>query len=241
MREEEKERLLGLYQYLHSRAHNSSRPLKNIYFTGPRENLLAWVRAVFSVWVTPTLRPRVAEQGWWHKAAPALCSPGQPQTHACSFRGFLCQGAAGQPLRVPCCHPVPCLGAPGPAHGGPCGTSPLQGCAGACPSPFLHPGHQRLRALHMLQSPGHQGGRHQRCQQAHEVDPQGGRPTLHPHAPDVLTGISQGTEPTGAPRCRAARPLGRHGLGAGGEGTVGPREHGETHPWDCEPWVWEMG
>lgn len=46
VREEEKERLLGLYQYLHSRAHNSSCPLKNIYFTGPRENLLAWVRAV---------------------------------------------------------------------------------------------------------------------------------------------------------------------------------------------------
>lgn len=54
VREEEKERLLGLYQYLHSRAHNSSRPLKNIYFTGPRENLLAWVRAVFRVGVTPT-------------------------------------------------------------------------------------------------------------------------------------------------------------------------------------------
>lgn len=42
--EEEKERLLGLYQYLHSRAHNSSRPLKNIYYTGSKENLLAWVR-----------------------------------------------------------------------------------------------------------------------------------------------------------------------------------------------------
>lgn len=54
VREEEKERLLGLYQYLHSRAHNSSRPLKNIYFTGPRENLLAWVRAVFRVGMTPT-------------------------------------------------------------------------------------------------------------------------------------------------------------------------------------------
>lgn len=53
VREEEKERLLGLYQYLHSRAHNSSRPLKNIYFTGPRENLLAWVRAVCRVWVSP--------------------------------------------------------------------------------------------------------------------------------------------------------------------------------------------
>lgn len=54
VREEEKERLLGLYQYLHSRAHNSSRPLKNIYFTGPRENLLAWVRAVFRVGMTLT-------------------------------------------------------------------------------------------------------------------------------------------------------------------------------------------
>ncbi|XP_039337864.1 vacuolar fusion protein MON1 homolog A isoform X3 [Mauremys reevesii] len=41
--EEEKQRLLELYQYLHSRAHNSSRPLKNIYFTGPSENLLAWL------------------------------------------------------------------------------------------------------------------------------------------------------------------------------------------------------
>lgn len=42
--EEEQERLLGLYQYLHSRAHNASRPLKTIYYTGPNENLLAWVR-----------------------------------------------------------------------------------------------------------------------------------------------------------------------------------------------------
>ncbi|KAL8212265.1 UNVERIFIED_CONTAM: Vacuolar fusion protein MON1 A [Gekko kuhli] len=42
--EEEKERLLGLYQYLHSRAHNSSRPLTNIYYSGSHENLLAWVR-----------------------------------------------------------------------------------------------------------------------------------------------------------------------------------------------------
>lgn len=42
--EEEQERLLGLYQYLHSRAHNASRPLKTIYYTGPNENLLTWVR-----------------------------------------------------------------------------------------------------------------------------------------------------------------------------------------------------
>nr|XP_010306775.1 PREDICTED: vacuolar fusion protein MON1 homolog A [Balearica regulorum gibbericeps] len=51
VREEEKERLLGLYQYLHSRAHNSSRPLKNIYFTGPRENLLAWVTSAFELYI----------------------------------------------------------------------------------------------------------------------------------------------------------------------------------------------
>lgn len=44
--EEEKERLLGLYQYLHSRAHNSSHPLSNIYYTGSNENLLAWVRVL---------------------------------------------------------------------------------------------------------------------------------------------------------------------------------------------------
>lgn len=45
--EEEKERLLELYQYLHSRAHNSSRPLINIYYAGSNENLLAWVRIYF--------------------------------------------------------------------------------------------------------------------------------------------------------------------------------------------------
>ncbi|XP_053891824.1 vacuolar fusion protein MON1 homolog A isoform X1 [Malaclemys terrapin pileata] len=49
--EEEKQRLLELYQYLHSRAHNSSRPLKNIYFTGPSENLLAWVTSAFELYV----------------------------------------------------------------------------------------------------------------------------------------------------------------------------------------------
>uniref|UniRef100_A0ABM5FKM0 Vacuolar fusion protein MON1 homolog n=1 Tax=Pogona vitticeps TaxID=103695 RepID=A0ABM5FKM0_9SAUR len=49
--EEEKERLLGLYQYLHSRAHNSSRPLSNIYYTGSNENLLAWVTSAFELYV----------------------------------------------------------------------------------------------------------------------------------------------------------------------------------------------
>uniref|UniRef100_K7G3G9 Vacuolar fusion protein MON1 homolog n=1 Tax=Pelodiscus sinensis TaxID=13735 RepID=K7G3G9_PELSI len=49
--EEEKQRLLELYRYLHSRAHNSSRPLKNIYLPGPRENLLAWVSGAFELYV----------------------------------------------------------------------------------------------------------------------------------------------------------------------------------------------
>ncbi|XP_026529091.1 vacuolar fusion protein MON1 homolog A [Notechis scutatus] len=49
--EEEKERLLELYQYLHSRAHNSARPLNNIYYTGSNENLLAWVTSAFELYV----------------------------------------------------------------------------------------------------------------------------------------------------------------------------------------------
>ncbi|XP_007444925.1 vacuolar fusion protein MON1 homolog A isoform X1 [Python bivittatus] len=49
--EEEKERLLELYQYLHSRAHNSSHPLNNIYYTGSNENLLAWVTSAFELYV----------------------------------------------------------------------------------------------------------------------------------------------------------------------------------------------
>ncbi|XP_074861162.1 vacuolar fusion protein MON1 homolog A [Carettochelys insculpta] len=48
---EEHQRLLELYQYLHSRAHTSSRPLKHVYFTGPRENLLAWVTNAFELYV----------------------------------------------------------------------------------------------------------------------------------------------------------------------------------------------
>ncbi|XP_029455490.1 vacuolar fusion protein MON1 homolog A [Rhinatrema bivittatum] len=49
--EEEKERLLGLYQYLHSRAHNSPHSLKNIYYTGTNENLLAWVTGAFELYM----------------------------------------------------------------------------------------------------------------------------------------------------------------------------------------------
>uniref|UniRef100_A0A674CDF3 Vacuolar fusion protein MON1 homolog n=1 Tax=Salmo trutta TaxID=8032 RepID=A0A674CDF3_SALTR len=40
---EEQERLMGLYQYLHSRLHHPTRPLRSIYRCGETENLLAWV------------------------------------------------------------------------------------------------------------------------------------------------------------------------------------------------------
>ncbi|XP_006007695.1 vacuolar fusion protein MON1 homolog A [Latimeria chalumnae] len=49
--DEERERLLGLYQYLYSRVHNSSRPLNFIYHTGESENLLAWVTSGFELYM----------------------------------------------------------------------------------------------------------------------------------------------------------------------------------------------
>ncbi|XP_043934869.1 vacuolar fusion protein MON1 homolog A [Protopterus annectens] len=49
--EEQKERLLGLYQYLHSRVHSSSSPLKYIYCVGLSESLLAWVTSGFELYL----------------------------------------------------------------------------------------------------------------------------------------------------------------------------------------------
>lgn len=37
---------MGLYQYLHSRLHQPTRPLRSIYRCGETENLLAWVSIV---------------------------------------------------------------------------------------------------------------------------------------------------------------------------------------------------
>lgn len=98
VQEEEKERLLGLYQYLHSRAHNSSRPLKNIYFTGPRENLLAWVRAVCRVWVSPSSLVAHSRAGRGHNTAPAAVVPRVPPPS-------LCMVLLG--ISLPPCTPVP--------------------------------------------------------------------------------------------------------------------------------------
>lgn len=49
--EEEQERLMGLYQYLHSRVHHPKRQLHSIYHCGERENLLAWVTSGFELYL----------------------------------------------------------------------------------------------------------------------------------------------------------------------------------------------
>uniref|UniRef100_UPI00358F3644 vacuolar fusion protein MON1 homolog A isoform X2 n=1 Tax=Myxine glutinosa TaxID=7769 RepID=UPI00358F3644 len=47
---EQRERLFGLYQQLHSRIHSASRPLKLIYHVWHFETLLAWVTAGFELY-----------------------------------------------------------------------------------------------------------------------------------------------------------------------------------------------
>ncbi|KAJ8259805.1 hypothetical protein GJAV_G00173640 [Gymnothorax javanicus] len=49
--EEEQERLMGLYQYLHSRMHHPTRPLRSIYRCAEKENLLAWVTSGFELYL----------------------------------------------------------------------------------------------------------------------------------------------------------------------------------------------
>ncbi|XP_071779067.1 protein SAND-like [Centroberyx gerrardi] len=49
--EEEQERLMGLYQDLHSRLHHPTRPLRSIYRCGETENLLAWVTSGFELYL----------------------------------------------------------------------------------------------------------------------------------------------------------------------------------------------
>ncbi|XP_064162724.1 vacuolar fusion protein MON1 homolog A [Anguilla rostrata] len=49
--EEEQERLMGLYQYLHSRMHHPTRPLRFIYHCAERENLLSWVTSGFELYL----------------------------------------------------------------------------------------------------------------------------------------------------------------------------------------------
>ncbi|MEQ2217718.1 hypothetical protein XENOCAPTIV_020565, partial [Xenoophorus captivus] len=41
--DEEQERLMGLYQDLHSCLHHQTRPLRSFYRCSEMENLLAWV------------------------------------------------------------------------------------------------------------------------------------------------------------------------------------------------------
>ncbi|KAM3878376.1 vacuolar fusion protein MON1 homolog A [Diretmus argenteus] len=49
--EEKHERLMGLYQDLHSRLHHPTRPLRSIYRCGETENLLAWVTSGFELYL----------------------------------------------------------------------------------------------------------------------------------------------------------------------------------------------
>lgn len=46
--DEEQERLMQLYQDLHSHLHHPTRPLRFFYRCGETENLLAWVNTVLS-------------------------------------------------------------------------------------------------------------------------------------------------------------------------------------------------
>ncbi|KAI1890903.1 hypothetical protein AGOR_G00158390 [Albula goreensis] len=49
--EEEEERLMDLYQYLHSRMHHPTRPLRSIYHCAEKENLLAYVTSGFELYL----------------------------------------------------------------------------------------------------------------------------------------------------------------------------------------------
>ncbi|XP_062510405.1 protein SAND-like isoform X2 [Corticium candelabrum] len=49
--EEDRERLMGLYQYLHHRIHSSSRPLKILFHVGSKETVLGWVTPGFELYV----------------------------------------------------------------------------------------------------------------------------------------------------------------------------------------------
>nr|XP_002736504.1 PREDICTED: vacuolar fusion protein MON1 homolog A-like [Saccoglossus kowalevskii] len=50
--ETERERLFGLYQYLHQRIHNNARPLKILFHAGEKETLLGWVTSGFELYTT---------------------------------------------------------------------------------------------------------------------------------------------------------------------------------------------
>ncbi|XP_068171083.1 vacuolar fusion protein MON1 homolog A isoform X1 [Antennarius striatus] len=49
--DEEQERLMGLYQDLHSHVHHPTRPLRSFYRCGESENLMAWVTSGFELYL----------------------------------------------------------------------------------------------------------------------------------------------------------------------------------------------
>ncbi|KAI4884814.1 hypothetical protein NFI96_003261 [Prochilodus magdalenae] len=50
-KEEEQERLIGLYRYLHSCLHHPTRPLRSVYRCGDTENLFAWATSGFELYL----------------------------------------------------------------------------------------------------------------------------------------------------------------------------------------------
>ena len=44
-----KERLHKLYLYLQGKLHSTSRPLKLVYYSGPKENVIAWVSCMAEI------------------------------------------------------------------------------------------------------------------------------------------------------------------------------------------------
>ncbi|KAE8611833.1 hypothetical protein XENTR_v10012616 [Xenopus tropicalis] len=63
--DEERRRLLALYQYLHSKAHCSSHHLTTIYHMGTNENILTWVTDAFELYVcfSPLATKSIATTG----------------------------------------------------------------------------------------------------------------------------------------------------------------------------------
>ncbi|KAK2862547.1 hypothetical protein Q5P01_002080 [Channa striata] len=49
--DDEQERLMGLYQDLHSRLHHPTRPLRSFYRCSETENLFAWVTSGFELYL----------------------------------------------------------------------------------------------------------------------------------------------------------------------------------------------
>lgn len=159
--EEMQERLMELYRYLHSRLHHPTRPLRSIYRCTNTENLLAWVRICACV----------------HKHARALIHRHLSQRQHTTETHL---------IHIPHAHT---------SHMHRIHTYTSQYDATTIVVHAHHDGffnpsspsvHQRLRALPLLHSSGHQSCGHVGCHQTAEVDQEGGGPSVYPQFTHVL-------------------------------------------------------